>query len=104
MTTISRILLLTTALAAGQVSGADRMMTGFPELPGDARAVAERFTACVYFSGEITGTDRERDAEIARSTRKLRCSAVRDDLKRIRHRYRHNRKVMAALKEADQDV
>ena len=85
----------------GQASAQDRLFTGFPELPKDAGGVAERFVGCVYFSGEITGSDAERDAQINQSMRELKCSSVGKDLKRIRAKYKSNSKVLAVLKELD---
>jgi hypothetical protein len=85
----------------GHASGSDRLVSGFPELPIDAREVAERFVACVHFSGEITGSYAERDAEVNQAMRELKCSSVEKDLERMRAKYGKNAAVLKVLREVD---
>ena len=80
-------------------SASDRLVSGFPDLPKDARSVAERFVACVHFSGEFSGDRSERDAEVNKTMRELRCASVEKDLERIRVKYRKNAVVLGILKE-----
>jgi len=80
----------------------DRLAKGFPELPKDARGVAERVVACSYFSGELGGDGCDRDKDVTARLRELKCGRVDHDLNAMRAKYRKNPRVLAALKEADQ--
>jgi hypothetical protein len=91
-----------TFLPIGLAQAVDRLVVGFPELPRDARKVAERTVACNYFSGEFNGDGGDRDKQVTARLRTLKCDRVDRDLSAIRAKYRNNSKVLAALKEADQ--
>lgn len=84
-------------VAAGQAK--DRQVDGFPDLPPDARSVAERSLACQHFRGEINGRGDERDKEVAAQLRRLKCDQIADDLDRIRVKYRHDAVVLKILDE-----
>lgn len=81
----------------------DRMADGFPDLPHDARQVAERSVACKHFSGEANGTGDARDRDVARTLRRLRCDRVDNDMAAIKRKYRRNEDVLRILSEADHD-
>ena len=79
---------------------ADRLVDGFPDLPKDAQKVAERSLACQHFWGEVNGTGDERDKEVARHLKQLKCDRIEPDLKQIRTKYRENAKILKILEEA----
>lgn len=85
-----------------QAYAVDRLEKGFPELPNDARKVAERSVICIYFSGEFNGDGGERDKEVLKRLKELRCSKVDRDLKALRIKYKNNPKILSALQEADE--
>jgi len=85
-----------------QAYAVDRLETGFPELPNDARRVAERSVMCIYFAGEQHGDGGERDKEVWKRFKELRCSKVGHDLKVMRAKYKNNTKILSALQEADE--
>ncbi|MFZ6845452.1 hypothetical protein [Undibacterium sp. RuTC16W] len=89
-------------LPLGSAHAIDRLASGFPELPKDARKVAERSVACIYFSGEFNGDKGERDQEVTAQLRKLQCAHVARDLRTMRAKYQKNPKILAALEEVDQ--
>ena len=65
---MKRPLLLTLAVIYAALTLAhagDRLVDGFPDLPKDARYVAERSVACAHFWGEANGTGDERDRQIS---------------------------------------
>jgi len=76
------------------------MIEGFPDLPSDARGVAERYMGCQHFWGEVDGTGGERDREVAAQLKRLRCDRVEQDLKRIKDKYRNSPDVLRILEEA----
>jgi hypothetical protein len=88
-------------LIGAQASAVDRMVEGFPDLPSDARVVAERFMGCQHFWGEVSGTGDERDREVAARLKELKCDQVEDDLRRVRVKYRDRPDILCILKEAD---
>jgi hypothetical protein len=92
--------LLAISLFSGLANGQDRPVHGFPDLPGDARAVAERSVACQHFWGEVNGTGDERDIQVAAALKELNCDRVTPDLKCMRSKYRENQKILTVLKEA----
>lgn len=101
----SSALLFTTSLVAlpfGSANAIDRLVKGFPELPKDAREVAERSVACNYFSGELNGDGGSRDKEVLAQLHKLKCDRVERDLKTMRTKFQKQPKILAVLDEADQ--
>jgi len=94
------IVFLAIYLASLDVYAADRMRDGFPDLPKPARAVAERSLACQHFWGEANGTGDERDKEVARTLKELKCDRVERDLKKVRAKYRKDPKISKILDEA----
>ncbi len=80
---------------------ADRMTDGFPDLPRDARKVAERYMACQHFWGEIGGSGDERDREVNAELRKLKCDRIELDLEKIKLKYRNKPEILNILKETD---
>ena len=83
------------------VLAVDRMVDGFPDLPPDARAVAERSLACEHFGGEVNGTGDERDQQVAATMKELKCDRVEQDLRDIRAKYHDNPAVLKILEEAE---
>ena len=94
------LVLLTAALAAASANARNRLVEGFPDLPLDARQVAERSLACQHFWGEISGTGDERDQEVTRQLSQLKCDRVAADLQAIRTKYRRDPVVSGILLEA----
>ena len=76
------------------------MITGFPELPRDARKVAERSVACQHFAGEMSGDNSERDREVNRTISRLKCNQLEADTERLKRKYRNNPKVLQILGDA----
>ena len=99
MKTIFAIAIISTTFS-GVAAAQDRLITGYPELPRDARNVAERSGGCQHFSGEIIGDDGERDRQVNRAMKKLKCEQLEQDAERIKHKYRNNPKVLRGLNEA----
>ena len=85
----------------GSVMAGDRHVDGFPDLPKDARQVAERSIACQHFAGEYGGSDSERDREVIAELHKLKCDRIESDLEKVKQKYRNNPGVLEILKEAD---
>lgn len=95
------LLFLLAIAAVGAPAGAiDRYADGFPDLPKDARKVAERSLACRHFSGEVSGTGDERDRQVAERLEEYRCDRIERDLERMRKKYRRNDRILKALEEA----
>lgn len=104
LVTVFRFLTLIGFLLVSSIALArDRMVEGFPDLPRDARAVAERTLNCIYLNGEFTGTGGERDREVTRALRKLRCDRVEEDMRKIRYKYRTSPAILKILSEAAYD-
>jgi hypothetical protein len=78
------------------------LVTGFPDLPGDARQVAERLASCSHFAGEINGDGSDRDKEVYAAMTELRCDTIEKDVSLIHHKYSGNRAVQEALDAASQ--
>ena len=87
-------------LFAPTAKAIDRTVDGFPDLPKDARAVAERQLGCLHFSGEFGGTRSERDRQVVRELKRLRCNHIERDLGRIKAKYRNNPTVLKIMQEA----
>ena len=100
---MKRPLLLTLAVIYAALTPAhagDRLVDGFPDLPKDARYVAERSVACAHFWGEANGTGDERDRQISEQLRKLSCDRIERDLDEVRLKYKDDRRVLEILAEA----
>ena len=80
----------------------DLLVTGFPDLPGDARQVAERLAACSHFAGEFSGDGSDRDSEVTATMAELRCDKIEQDASAIRKKYSADRAVQEALVAASQ--
>ena len=80
------------------------MVEGFPELPQDARYVAERSVACIHFWSEATGKGDQRDREVSDQLRQLRCDRIERDLDEVRLKYKKSPKILKVLKEAVEGV
>jgi len=100
---VSSALVVSLLLAAGNASAIDRLVEGFPDLPKDARAVAERGVGCMHFWGEITGSDKERDKEVNRALKELKCDRVERDLATMRSKYKNDARIVQILREASFD-
>jgi hypothetical protein len=75
------------------------LVTGFPQLPTDARDVAERLASCSHFWGEIGG-DSERDKEIMGFLAELGCGTIEQEVAAIRSKYADSKTVQKALNQA----
>ncbi|MCQ4166902.1 hypothetical protein [Tahibacter harae] len=78
------------------------LATGFPNIPADARRVAERLAACNHFAGEINGDGGERDKEVGVSMTGLGCATIEKDVAAIRRKYAADPTVEEALKQAEE--
>jgi hypothetical protein len=78
------------------------LVVGFPDLPGDARQVAERLASCSHFAGEFNGDRSDRDKEVASTMTELRCDTIDQDASVIRQKYAGNQAVLEALVAASQ--
>jgi len=99
-TPLSCMLLFAAAMVGAPAGAIDRYADGFPDLPKDARKVAERSLACRHFSGEISGTGDERDRQVAERLEQYGCDRIERDLQRMRKKYRRNDRILKALEEA----
>ena len=93
--------LMCMVLASTRAGATDRMVEGFPDLPSDARDVAERYMGCQHFWGEVSGAGDERDKEVAARLKELKCDQVEEDLERIKVKYHGRPDILRILKEAD---
>ena len=84
------------------VANENLLVTGFPNLPSDARQVAERLASCSHFAGEIGGNGSTRDKEVTSTMAELRCDTIEQDVSVIRQKYAGNRLVQDALAAASQ--
>jgi hypothetical protein len=99
------VLILFAAACAGTPAPAaneDLLVTGFPDLPSDARQVAERLASCSHFAGEFNGDGSDRDKEVASTMTGLRCDSIERDVSIIRQKHAGNRAVQEALDAASQ--
>ena len=94
-------ILFVAVVVASPALAVDRMVEGFPDLPPDARAVAERSLACQHFGGEVNGTGDERDQQVAATIKELKCDQVGQDLKDMREKYRQRPDLLKILDEAE---
>lgn len=102
-------LLLIALLASASVNGAEPppasgdnpLVTGFPNIPADARRVAERLASCTHFAGEINGDGGERDKEVATTMTELNCATIDKDVAAIRRKYAADPDVNKALDRAE---
>ena len=94
------LMLLATSLLIAEAGAVDRLVDGFPDLPRDARNIAERSLACQHFWGEVNGTGDERDREVASRLTQLKCNRIARDLDQIRVKYRQSPKILKILQEA----
>lgn len=93
---------LTWMLATSEPAGAvDRMVEGFPDLPKDARDVAERYMGCQHFWAEVSGTDDERDKWVAAQLTKLKCDHVERDFAQVKEKYHDRPDILRVLEEAN---
>lgn len=93
---------ITEPARAQQPANEDLLVTGFPGLPADARAVAERLASCSHFAGEIDGDGSERDREVFSTMDRLQCDRVDQDALAIRRKYPRDRAVQEALTAASE--
>lgn len=87
---------------AGYPVSEDLLVAGFPDLPSDARQVAERLASCSHFAGELGGDGSDRDGEIVSVMAELRCEAIDQDVAAMRQKYAGSRSVQEALVAASQ--
>lgn len=78
------------------------LVTGFLNIPADARRVAERLANCNHFAGEINGDGGERDKEIGSTMKELSCDTIERDVAAIRRKYAADPTVEEALKKAEE--
>lgn len=76
------------------------LVADYPELPADARKVVERSAACRHFADEIAGNGSERDRQVNRQIKKLRCNSLGNDANRIRQKYKPRPEVLRLMDES----
>lgn len=76
------------------------LVADYPELPADARKVVERSAACRHFADEIAGNGSERDRQVNRQIKKLRCNSLENDANRIRQTYKPRPEVLRLMDES----
>ena len=77
------------------------LVTGFPNIPADARRVAERLANCNHFAGEFSGDGSARDKEVNGTMKELGCDTIERDVAAIRRKYAADPTVEEALKKAE---
>ena len=87
------MILLAFAMAAAAMPAPQR------PLPSDVRRLIDKRDTCEHWIGE-EGYDAARQREINRNVRQS-CTGVDRELDRLRRVYRHNPRVLAALKDYD---
>ena len=93
---IAAVLMLAAQLAIGD----DPQDIGrFGSLPKDVTAFIERRTACNHFAGEFNGDRSQRDRDVTRAMRELRCGALERDETRLQRRHARLPQVSKALSD-----
>lgn len=77
----------------------DRERDGFPDLPADARDVADRALACRQLDRLYPTAEDRRDPEVAEGREQMGCETVSKELEAIRARYRDDARVIGILDE-----
>jgi hypothetical protein len=77
------------------------LLSGFPNIPADARRVAERLASCNHFAGEFNGDGGERDKEVNAALKELSCDTIERDVAAIRRKYAADPTVEEALRKAE---
>lgn len=99
---LAGLLVGASALATDPPAPSDTpLFTGFPNIPADARRVAERLAACTHFAGEINGDNGERDKEVGTRMSELHCDSIDKDAAAIRRKYAADPDVNKALDQAE---
>jgi len=86
-------------MLAAQLALADdpQEIDRFGPLPKDVAAFIDRRTACNHFAGEFNGDRSQRDRDVTRTMRELRCGALERDEMRLRRRHAKLPQVLRAL-------
>jgi hypothetical protein len=87
------------ALALQVFDPADQDLSRYGPLPCEVRAFVERRASCNHFAGEFNGDRSERDREVTRAMRGLRCNSLEADEARLRRRHAKSPTVQNALTE-----
>lgn len=90
-------LALALALQTGDPGAQD--LARFGPLPRDVAAFIDRRIGCNHFSGEFNGDRSERDREVTRTLRELRCDRLEADEARLARRHAKTPAVQKALTE-----
>lgn len=77
------------------------LTSGFPNIPADARRVAERLASCTHFAGEINGDGGERDKEVGVTMSELNCDTIDKDVAAMRRKYAADPDANKALDRAE---
>jgi len=85
------------ALALQVSDPADQDVARFGPLPREIARFIERRTGCNHFAGEFNGDRSERDREVTRAMRELRCDRLETDETRLRRRHAAKPEVQRAL-------
>lgn len=85
------------ALALQVSDPADQDIARFGPLPRDVSAFIDRRMGCNHFAGEFNGDRSERDREVTRMMRRLRCDRVEADEARLMKRHAESPTVLKAL-------
>lgn len=90
---------LALALALQVSDPAEQDIASFGPQPRDVTAFIERRTSCNHFAGEFNGDRSERDREVTKAMRQLRCNSLDPDEARLRRRHATSPTVLKALTE-----
>lgn len=61
---------------SGSAFGQGQLVTGFADLPQDARGMAQRSVACQHFWGKVNGSGDERDLQVTATLGELKCDRI----------------------------
>jgi len=91
-------MMIVVLMLAAQLAGPDdQQIARFGPLPKGVTAFIARRTACNHFAGEFNGDRSERDREVNRAMRELRCGALERDETRLAQRHATSPQVLKAL-------
>jgi hypothetical protein len=85
------------ALALQVSDPATQDLARFGPLPREVARFIERRTGCNHFAGEFNGDRSERDREVTKAMRELRCDRLEADEARLRRRHAAKPQVLNAL-------
>ena len=90
---------LALALALQVSDPGEQDIARFGPLPREVTAFIDRRIGCNHFAGEFNGDRSERDREVAKAMRELRCNRLEADEARLARRHAKSPTVLKALTE-----